>query len=192
MTPLDLAAGDVEVTRDGRAHGDDDGVVAGAQLLPGDVVADVDRAAEAGALGLHLLEAAVEDRLLHLELGDAVAQQATGPVGPLVDGDGVAGAGQLLGGGEAGRAGADDGDGLAGQALRRAGGDPAVGEGLLDGRDLDLLDRHRGLVDPEHAGGLAGRRAEPAGELREVVGGVQPLDGASASRPSTRGRSTRG
>ena len=58
-------------------------------------------------------------RLLHLELGDAVAQQAAGPVGALVDGDGVAGAGQLLGGGQAGRPGADDGDGLAGEALGR-------------------------------------------------------------------------
>jgi hypothetical protein len=41
--------------------------------------------------------------LLHLELGDAVAQQAADAVGALVDGDGVSGAGELLGGGEAGR-----------------------------------------------------------------------------------------
>ena len=34
------------------------------------------------------------------------------------------------------------------------------------------------LVDAEHARGLARRRAQPAGELREVVGGVQPLDRA--------------
>ena len=32
-------------------------------------------------------------------------------------------------------------------------------------------------VDAEHAGRLARRRAQPAGELGEVVGGVQPLDG---------------
>ena len=83
------------------------------------VVADVDAGAEAGALGLHLREPPVEDGLLHLELGDAVAQQPAGLVGALVDRDRVPGAGQLLGGGETGRAGADDGDGLAGQALRR-------------------------------------------------------------------------
>ena len=64
-------------------------------------------------------DAAVEDGLLHLELGDAVAQQPAGLVGALVDGDGVPGAGELLGGREAGRAGPDDGDGLAGQPLRR-------------------------------------------------------------------------
>ena len=71
------------------------------------VVADVDAGAEDGALAAHLVEAPVEVLLLHLELGDAVAQQAADLVGALVDRDGVAGAGQLLGGGQAGRAGAD-------------------------------------------------------------------------------------
>ena len=49
-------------------------------------------------------EPAVEVALLHLELGDAVAQQAADAVGPLEHDDVVAGAGQLLGGGEPGRA----------------------------------------------------------------------------------------
>ena len=139
--------------------------------------ADLDAGAEAGALGLHLPDPPVEDRLLHLELGDAVAQQAARLVGALVDGDGVAGAGQLLGRGQARRAGADDGDGLAGEPLGRLGGDRAVGEGAVDDADLDLLDRDGRLVDAEHAGRLARGRAEPPGELGEVVGRVQPVDG---------------
>ena len=73
-----------------------------------------DVGAELGALGPHLLEAAVEVALLHLELGDAVAQQAADAVGPLEHDDVVAGAGELLGGGQAGGARADDGDPLAG------------------------------------------------------------------------------
>ena len=72
------------------------------------------------------------------------------------------------------------------------GGDPALVPGAVDDLDLDLLDRDRVLVDAEHARGLARRRAQPPGELREVVRGVQPLDGARASRRATRGRSTRG
>ena len=56
----------------------------------------------------------------------------------------------------------------------RAGPGPALRPRPVDDLDLDLLDRHRVGVDAEHAGALARRRAEPAGELREVVGRVQP------------------
>ena len=84
--------------------GDDDGVVAAAQVGAGDVGADVDAGAELDALGLHLRDAAVEVALLHLELGDAVAQQPADAVGALEHRDGVAGAGELLRGGEPGRA----------------------------------------------------------------------------------------
>ncbi len=72
--------------------------------------------------------------------------------------------------------GSDDGDGLAGQLFGRQRDDPALVEGVVDDLDLDLLDGHRVLVDAEHARALARRRAQPPGELREVVGGVQPLD----------------
>ena len=44
------------------------------------------------AFGLHLRDAAVEVALLHLELGDAVAQQPADAVGALEHGDVVAGA----------------------------------------------------------------------------------------------------
>src|SRR5262249_42165952 len=54
---------------------------------------------------------------------------------------------------------------------RRARHDPALVPGAVDDRDLDLLDRDRvALADLQHARRLAGRGAEPAGELREVVG----------------------
>ena len=91
--------------------------------------------------------------------------------------DGVAGAAQLLRGGHARRAGADDGDAAAGLALGRQRLDPALLPGAVDDRVLDLLDRHRvALADLEHAGGLARRRAQPAGELGEVVRRVQLAD----------------
>ena len=61
----------------------------------------------------------VDVPLLHLEVGDAVAEQPADPVVALVDGDRVPGPGQLLGGGQAGRAGADHGDPLAGRRRRR-------------------------------------------------------------------------
>ena len=60
--------------------------------------------------------------LLHLEVGDAVAEQAADAVGALEDGDGVPGAGELLRGGQAGGPGADDRHRLAGLHLRAAAG----------------------------------------------------------------------
>src|SRR6185437_7318802 len=89
----------------------------------------------------------------------------------------VPGPGELLGGGEPGRPGPDHGDGEAGAGLRHERDDPAVRPGAVDDLDLDLLDGDRVGVDAEHAGRLARGRAEPAGELREVVGGVQPVAG---------------
>ena len=131
---------------------------------------------EDDALGLHLLEPAVEVALLHLEVGDAVAEQAADPVVALEDGDGVPGPGELLGGGQPGRARADDRHRLAGLHLGRLRDDPAFVPGPVDDARLDLLDRDRVAVDPQDARRLARGRAELAGELGEVVRGVQPVD----------------
>src|SRR5690606_18953720 len=173
---VQFAAGDGQVAGDGGAAGQHDGVVASAQFARGDVGADVQAGAEPGAFGGHLREAPVEVALLHLELGDAVAEQAADAVGALVDGDVVPGAGELLGGGEAGRAGADDGDLLAGAHGGRLRADPALLPSPVDDGDLDVLDGDGGLVDAEHARRLARGGAEPPGELGEVVGGVQALN----------------
>ena len=72
--------------------------------------------------------------------------------------------------------GADDRDLAAGAHRRHDRLDPALVPRPLDDLDLDLLDGDRVLADAEHARRLARRRAQPAGELGEVVGGVQALD----------------
>ena len=46
----------------------------------------------------------------------------------------------------------------------------------VDDLDLDLLDGDRVVADPQHACGLAGRRAQPPGEVGEVVRPVELLD----------------
>ena len=88
----------------------------------------------------------------------------------------VPGAGELLRGREPRRPRADDGDALAGQRRGRLRRDPALVPRAVDDLDLDLLDRHRIAVDAEHARRFARRRAQPAGELGEVVRRVQALD----------------
>ena len=64
------------------------------------VLADFGIGDELHAFGGHLLEAAIDDVLLQLEFGNAVAQQSADAVVFLVDRDRVAGAAQLLRGRE--------------------------------------------------------------------------------------------
>ena len=160
-----------------RARGEDDGVDSGRELLEGEVAANLNAGRELDALGLQLLEAAIDHVLVQLEIGDAVAEQAAEAIVALEDGDAVAFAHQLLRGGQTGGPGADHRNPLTRRALRGLRGDPAVLEGLLDDLQFDLLDRDRLVLEGEHAGLLAGSRADGAGELREVVGRVQAVDG---------------
>ncbi len=51
--------------------------------------------------------------------------------------------------------------------------DPAVGDGAVGDRAFDRFDGDRIVVDVERAGRLARRRADAAGDLREIVGRVQ-------------------
>ena len=155
------------------------GVIFLGELAGGNVAPDVRAGLEGNALGFHLPDAAVDGGLFHFEIGNAVAQQPAGAVVFFVDDDLVAGAGELLGAGEPGRAGADHGGALAGFFRGRARDDPALAPGAVDDGALDGLDGDRVGVDVEGAGGLAGGRADAAGEFGEVVGGVQDRDGAA-------------
>ena len=164
----------------------------GLQFLRGHVGSDIHSGTELGPLGLHLGQATFDMALLHLELGDPVAQQAPDAVGPLEHHHPVAGPGQLLGRGQPGRPRPHHGHAVAGADRGRLGHDPALGPGPVHDLYLDLLDRHRRLVDAQHAGRLARRGAQSAGELWEVVGGVQALDGPAPMPAGTRGRSSPG
>ena len=138
--------------------------------------ADHDAGAELHAFGLHLLDAAVDVGLLHLEVGDAIAQQAADAVVLFKQCDAVAGARQLLRCRHAGRAGTDHGDFLAGLELGRTRRDPAFAPGAVDDGVLDGLDADGVAIDVQRAGGLAGCGADAAGEFGEVVGAAKQLE----------------
>jgi hypothetical protein len=158
------------------------------QLGARDVFAHVDAGLEHDALGFHHLQAAINDRLFHLEIGNAVAQQSADAGVALEHGHGVPGPVQLLGGGQTGGAGTDDRHLLPGAPFGRLGFDPAAGEGALHNFLFDLLDGHRRFIDAEHAGFLARGGAQPAGELGEVVGRVQAAGCLAPVFRGTRGR----
>ena len=90
---------------------------------------------------------------------------------------------ELIGGGQTGRAGSDDGHAPPGAHDRRPGLNPAFGEGSLDDRQLDVLDRHRFVVDAEHARSFARRRAQSTREIGKVIRGVQAIAGGAPALP---------
>src|SRR5439155_130621 len=77
---------------------------------------DLDPAAEAHALGGEPLDAAIDDPLVELAIGDAEAQQPAGRLVALVDRDPVTAAIELRGGSQPGGPGADHGDAAPGTA----------------------------------------------------------------------------
>ncbi len=175
----EVAAGDREIAAGLGAAGQRDRVIFLDQLLRIDAAIGADESAvmERDALGLHLGDAAVDDVLFHLEVGNAVTQQSAGLGVLLIEMHVVAGARELLRAGEARGAGADHGDLLAGLLGSYFRLQPAVLPGAVDDGAFDRLDGDRVLVDVERAGGLARRRADAAGELRKIVGGVQVARG---------------
>ena len=179
-TPVELAPGDRQVARGARAAGQEHGVELAPQRRRGPTSTPDVRARSRSATPSASIwcEAPVEHALLHLELGDAVAEQPADAVGALEDRDRVAGAGELLGGREARRARSRRPP----PSCRCA---PAGGSGATQpsskawsmmASSISLIVTGSSLMpstqEPSH-----GRGAERAGELREVVGGVQAVDG---------------
>ena len=170
----------LEVARLVDAGGDQQGVMALAQFAQGHVASDVAVQVVAHAGVLDQLGAALDHVLFELEIRDAVDQQAADPVVAVVDGHLVALAAQLLGGRQAGRTGADDADRLAALAQRLDRLHPAllpggVGDVLLDRADGDGA--VAGLLDDAVAFAEPVLRADPAADLREVVGRLADLVG---------------
>ena len=155
------------------------GVVLVPEPLDGKVYADFAFGDEPRSLGTHLGQSLVERGLLELVLRDAVAHQSTDAVVALVHGDVVAGARELLCRSESGGTRSDDGHPPARGDGRGLGFDDSVHPGLVGDGLLDALDRDAAarllLADGQHTRGLTRRRAQPSGELREVVGRVQAV-----------------
>ena len=197
---LEFATGSLEVAGHRRAGGDDDGKPTPipsrgeGRLVTQSLVEFLDRkvikpslprgeleggtVSELNPLLLHQLDAAVNNRLVELEIGDTVAQKPAGGFVLLEDGDAVAHLVKVVGGSETGGTGADDGDALAVAAGGNVRLDVALAEGGLDDGALILTVRGGLVVEAvEHAGLLAERGTDAAGELGEGVGRRQELIG---------------
>ena len=109
----ELAAGNLEIPRPRRPAAEHDRVELAPQAGDREIDADLDAGPELDAFGRHQRQPAIDEALLELELGNAVAKQPADPIGALEDRHVVPDLVQLVGGGEAGRPRADDGDALA-------------------------------------------------------------------------------
>src|SRR5580693_4296888 len=85
----------------------------------------------------------------------------------------MTGAAELLRRREACRAGADDRYFFPGTKFRRLGMNPAFEESAFHDIFFVLLDRDGRRVDAQNARRLAGRGADAASELGEIIGGMQ-------------------
>src|SRR6266705_3083266 len=118
-------------------------------------LADEDTGTERHPFGFHLVDPAVDQPLLHLEIGYPVAQKTADAVVFFEHRDVVPGARELLGASEPRRTGAHHRDLLSGLVLRRLRPYPAFLERLVDDRVLDRLDADRVVIDTQHARFLA-------------------------------------
>jgi hypothetical protein len=113
--------------------------------------------------------------LFHLEVGDAVAQQAADAVALLEQGHAWPARASCWA--QARPAGPEPTTAtLAGLLRRRLRLDPAFFPAAVDDLAFDGFDGDRVVVDVQRAGRLAGRGADAAGEFREIVGGVQVVE----------------
>ena len=95
--PLELAAGDGQVARPGTRRPARSSASCSWRRRSGSTSTPTwALVTNSHALGPHLVEAPVERALLHLELGDPVAEEPADPVGALEHGDLVPGAAELL------------------------------------------------------------------------------------------------
>ena len=143
------------------------------------------------SFGFHLFDAAIDDVLFQLEIGNAVAQKAADAIVAFENGDVVSHARELC------------------AAARPAGPEPTTATRLpvlaraITGATrfcskarsampaLDVLDGHRLFVDIEHARRLAGRRAHAPGHFGKVVGRVERGRGLVEAVPWKGDRSNR-
>ena len=172
---IEVYAGDGEVAAAVGSDGDKGGVEVAAEVGDGEVTScgliefEVDVSG-----GEDLADLGFDDVAGESVLGQAEIEHATGDLGGFEEGDGVAHEGEVVCGGEADGAGADDGDaigelGLAAACVDVDGvaglGAVAFGEEALECADGD------GFVDfTTAAGGLAGMGADAAADAGHGIG----------------------
>jgi len=174
-----VAAGDTGGASELKTQTEQHGIALGLQIIERDVLADTHIAADIHpdrADDVHVL---VDDVVGQAVFGNAPAGHAAGLGKGLENRHGMALLRQIEGGGEAGRAGADDGDFLAGGGRRFAnGGADLPWRHLIHDVALEPADGDRVAFVTRGAGGFAFVRAHPAADAGKRVCFVEQGDAA--------------
>ena len=143
------------------------------EISPSHFLSDAGLEAEFDAGGAQRFDFFVDDVFGGFEVGDAVAEDATGGGPGFEDSDLVADRAHSFGGGQPGGAGADDGDALAALALRLGDGEAAALAAIPVAEEgFELADGDGFGVFADDADALAERflRAEASAELGHFAG----------------------
>ena len=187
MDTIKVTARDRQVPRKLSAAGEYDCIKLGQQLLGIDFLclavartqwclADEVVGTHFHTLSLQLRHATVDQALFHLEVGNAITQQAADAIILFEQHHLVPGTRQLLGDGQPRGARTHDSNTLAGFFNGRLRQDPAFLPRLVDDGVLNRLDADCIGVDAQGAGFFARSRADAPGEFGEVVRRMQRLD----------------
>src|SRR5258708_3712664 len=176
MDALKVSAWQRKIPRPRRAAAKDNCIKLFRKLLGLIVRAHVYSRRKPDAFRGHQIEAPLDHGLLQFHVGNAVHQQPAGPIRAFEDRHQVAGPIELAGASEPCRPRTNYGYLFARAHRRRFRHYPARVESSINDGLLDGLDRHRRIADAEHARSFAGRRANAARELREIVGLVQTIE----------------
>jgi hypothetical protein len=174
---IELTASDLKVTSDGGTGGNDDSVVAGTKGLERNLAVWTNSSAgnELDTFGSHEINAALDNLLIELHIGDTIHEKTTHTISTLVDSDTVASTVKLVSSGETSRTRSNNGNGLAGASLGRTRDHPAHLESTINDSTLDGLDTNGIFVDTQNTGAFARGRADTTSEFREVVGHEQTI-----------------
>jgi len=177
------SARDGQIARQAGAHCEADAIKHLVEVAGGDILSDVDAGLKLHALGCKLVEAAVDNVLFEFEVGDAVAEHASGVFVLFEDDDIVSGSCQLLCGGQTGGSGAYDCNAFLRFVFGGPWFDPAFGKPAFDNLKLDMSNQNGLITDGEGTGGLAWCGADPAGDFRKIVRKVKMLAGLPPAVP---------
>jgi len=177
MDAVEMAAGDGQIAGCGGPARQYDGMEFPEEVTGADIGADFRVAFEYDTGFFHQFYPPGDHPFFQLEIGNSIAEKATGFIIPFEDGDGVTGGVELIGGGQSCRAGADDGYFFACPHGRMIGLHEAFVESDLNNMFFYFFDGHWWLVDAQHATGFTRGRTDTPGEFGEIIGGAKDLIG---------------